>query len=230
MKCRLSFQEITGYLSLSLISSAALLCFFAVFVSGWCSSAPPVCLSTFPLLLACLDASSALALAGFCEGFSPALCVLLPLACLTLTAPLLPPPEMVVLLRRFAGPLVSLISAALNYAVFTCLTLLATLLSPVSLRFHPQLYMKRCKNRSGLCSCPVPSLLLKIRHFITTTLLQLKVQCVRWGLPGLRFRMTSPYRAKSQPTSWIAVPQNLNLGFLSVSYLNVRIFLHHNKK
>lgn len=137
------FKTIHGYLSLSLISSAALFCFLGVLASCCCPDTP-VCLFTFPLLLACLDSSSVLALAGYCGGFSPASCHLLPLACLTPTAPLLLP-EMVVLLRRVTGPLISvlsLISAASVTQFFTCLTLPGEQLTRVSLCFHPWLHTK----------------------------------------------------------------------------------------
>lgn len=98
------------YLSLSLISSTTLFCPLGTFVCRF----PDICVSKFPLLLACLNASSVFALAGYCGGFSPWSRHLPPLACLTLAAPLAPP-VMVVLLRRVAGPLISalsLISAA----------------------------------------------------------------------------------------------------------------------
>lgn len=103
-----------GYLSLSLISSTALLFFLGVLASCCCPNTP-MCVSTFPLLLVCRNTSSVLALAGHCGGFCMTSCHLFPLACLTLTAPLPPPTEVVVLLRRVAGPLItalSLISAA----------------------------------------------------------------------------------------------------------------------
>lgn len=109
----LSLSQVCGhmsYLSLSLISSTALLCPLGTF-ARCCAD---ICGSAFPLLLACLSTSSVFAFAGYCGGFSPWSLHLCPLACLTLAAPLAPP-GMVVLLRRVAGPLISalsLISAA----------------------------------------------------------------------------------------------------------------------
>ena len=140
---RRSVASKVPYLSLSLISSTALLCFLGVFASC-CSPDTLVCLSTFPLLLACLSTSSFFALAGHSGGFSPASWHLLPLACLTPIAPL-PPPEMVVLLRRVTGPLISalsLISAAsvtqffFPFFLFTCLTFLLTRFSVSTRSFY----------------------------------------------------------------------------------------------
>lgn len=111
LSLRVRETSLCAYLSLSLMSSATLLCFLGEFARCCCPKSP-ICASTFPLLLACLNTSLALAFAGYCVGFSAASCPLLPLACFP---PLPPPPEMVVLLRRLAGPLISalsLISAA----------------------------------------------------------------------------------------------------------------------
>lgn len=148
--------SLCAYLSLSLMSSATLLCFLGEF-AGWCCPKSPICASTFPLLLACLNTSLALAF-GYCGGFSAASCPLLPLACFP---PLPPPPEMVVLLRRLAGPLISalsLISAASITQVWPARHCWSNC-SP-----RPSLQVKT----NGLPPSQVVSVPGTIRRFITT--------------------------------------------------------------
>lgn len=200
-----------GYLSLFWISSTGppwLHGFFGVFTAS-CSPSSAVCrgVSALPLYwLSRWDASSALALAGHGGGLSARSCCLLPLACLFTPGAPLPPPWMVVLLRRLAGPLISALSL-MSAAPTTQKIIIGFFFLFVCFKWQknsPAIYFSTChtflvarcswpelyRKSGGLPSFPAATVFVTIRRFITTT----QGASDSTGLPGLCFIFISPDR------------------------------------